>query len=117
MPRMNTLMLLEEPRPCTIFMLGTAPCKPSMLLACRSFSSFSPNAVTATGTSWIDSTRRRAVTVTVSRVLAVSPSCALACGASWAIAGTAANRDSANTPWIAVLNCLRFICPFLPGTC
>ena len=83
---MNTLTLFEEPRPCTMFMFGTEPCRPSMLVACRSFMSSSLKALTATGTSWMDSARRRAVTVTLSSVLAAEPSAGLAVWASCACA-------------------------------
>src|SRR5690606_926883 len=107
MPRMKTLMELAEPRPWTMLRFGTAPCRPSMLLAWRSRSDSSPKAVTATGTSWIDSTRRRAVTVTRSRVVASASSVVSTAGpvASWANTCTGAS----STPATARLKYLRFI--------
>src|SRR5690606_37957350 len=105
MPRMKTLTVFDEPRPGTMLRLGTAPCRPLTSWACRSRSCSSPNALTATGTSWIDSARRRAVTVTPSRVVAstccppgVDVSCSCACAPSDAMPSTT-----------ATLRMLRFI--------
>ena len=56
-----------------------------------------------------------AFTFTLSSVVVFCPPASVA-GASCAIAGMAASSDTASTPWIAILNCLRFICP-LQGRC
>src|SRR5690606_31748016 len=125
MPRMNTLTLLAEPRPCTMLRLGTAPCRPVTSLACRLARSSSPKALTATGTSWIDSVRRRAVTVTASSVRASAGACApasadAACsctgtsGAAGASACCAHAAGDSRTQPIARLKCLRFIRFFSP---
>src|SRR5690606_41990118 len=73
------------------------------------------NAVTATGTSCRVSSRLRAVTLMLSRVVVFCPSAGAAgAAASCANTGTAvASTDTANAPRIAVLNCLRFIVPLL----
>src|SRR3546814_20188394 len=113
MPRMKTLTLLAEPRPWTMLRLGTAPCRPVTSLACRLARSSSLKALTATGTSWIDSTRRRAVTVTASSVRAsalswVAGAAACVCCSTGSACCAQAAGDSRTQP-IARLKCLRFI--------
>src|SRR5690606_8636174 len=121
MPRMNTLTLLDEPRPWTMLRFGTAPCRPPMSPAWRSLSCSSPNAVTATGTSWIDSERRRAVTSTAPRVLVSAACCAAWAGlmaSAGSVAGAASCAQAAagniRTQPMARLKCLRFIPSCLP---
>ncbi|MNN40779.1 hypothetical protein D3C81_1548650 [compost metagenome] len=104
MPRMNTLTLLDEPRPCAMFMFGTAPCRPSTVDACRSLICSSPKALTATGTSMMDSVRRRAVTVTSSSCVACVPAGTACCSCACTNAAGASRM-----PPIAMLKYLRFI--------
>ena len=69
------LVAFDEPRPWTMFRLGTMPCRPVLSVAwIRSIVS-SEKAETATGTSCSDSSRRCAVT-TISCSDATPDSCA-----------------------------------------
>ena len=79
MPRMKMLTLLDEPRPCTMFMLGTAPCRPAMSLACKSFMSCELKALIDTGTFSGSSLRRRAVTTIDSSVVGLALAGAACC--------------------------------------
>ncbi len=78
-----------------------------MLVACRSLSCSSPKALTATGTSWMDSLRRRAVTVTWSSVVAsvVAPGA----GAGALSCDHAYGADTNSAAPTARLKCLRFM--------
>src|SRR5690606_8057420 len=104
MPRMKTLVLLAEPRPCTMLRFGTAPCNPVTSAAWRVSRSSSLKALTATGTSWMDSARRRAVTVTESRSVAVR-----ACGVAASGASAACCACSTGAPRAMTMARLRVV--------